>query len=76
MFLALEKLQGPVGFEKFCALAFQKEFTPPDDFFENASPCYCSKCSEPIDSKEQCLFLHNCQHQIHRKCLEDLFELD
>ena len=76
LLLSLENKQGGMSLERLCVLAFQKEFKAPDDFFENAQPCFCCKCADRISEKADCLFLHGCEHSIHPKCLEPLFKID
>jgi len=70
LLISLENKEGDLGFDRFCGLAFQKEYKPSDDKFEQEEPCFCCKCADRITEKDDCLFLHNCDHSIHPSCLE------
>lgn len=75
LLLSLERNhQGKVSFERFCSLAFQKEYPAPDSYsrFDHHK---CNVCQIDIVPKSEGTQLSHCGHVVHKLCLEDLFHI-
>jgi hypothetical protein len=59
----VENLQVP--FEKFCAMAFIKEFKNLE-LNQNDSDYDCAICKEEIEDNSQGIKLKNCDHKVHK----------
>ena len=71
LLLHLENKQNgeEVCFEKFCALAFQKEFKNPESY-KHQGWTECCFCKMEILDKGFGVQLKNCHHCLHKTCLE------
>ena len=68
--MKLEGKDKPLTLQKFCMLAYLKEFKPNEGQIEETTNC--SDCK--LDILEDPIKLKNCGHHLHKPCLEDLFE--
>ena len=59
----VENLQVP--FEKFCAMAFIKEYKILE-LNQNDSDYECAICKEEIEDNSQGIKLKNCDHKVHK----------
>lgn len=73
MLLHFEGKEEAVSFGKFCALAFMKEYKNPDSYYEMPR-AICGSCDLDIQDRNRAVQLHNCNHHVHKTCLEECLE--
>lgn len=59
---------------KFLALAYEKAFPPPQQYFTYPK-VFCTFCEAEIVDREAGLELKQCRHHVHKACLEDVFRV-
>eukprot|EP00347_Sterkiella_histriomuscorum_P013158 403365789 len=74
LLLQLEQSSQKVPLPKYLAQVFDKANPPTEEYLNNAQ-VMCAFCSGRIDDKTKGLQLKNCNHCLHKNCLEDMFRL-
>lgn len=57
---------------RFLAQAFDRAFKPPQAYFEYPK-AYCTFCELEIVDRSTGTQFKNCDHNVHKACLEDIF---
>ena len=74
LLLQLGQNQTMMSLQRFLATSFEKTFKPPQSYFD-IQRAYCAFCdSEKVD-RSTGLQLKNCDHHVHKTCLQDIFTL-
>lgn len=55
-------------------MSFEKTFKPPQSYYE-IPKAYCAFCEAEIIDRQAGLQLKNCDHHVHKTCLQDIFTL-
>ena len=72
LLLQLEQKQSTQSMHQFLAQQFEKVFKPPESYFQFPK-VYCCFCEMEILDRACGLQLKQCDHHVHRACLEDIF---
>ena len=71
LLLSLENKQNIISLPRFLAMGFEKAFETPQSYY-NLPKAYCAFCEAEIVERQTGLQLKNCDHHIHKSCLQDL----
>ena len=74
MLLSLEQKSSIISLPRFLAMGFEKAFPPPQSYFD-IPKAYCAFCEGEIVDRQAGLQLKNCNHHVHKSCLQDIFTL-
>ena len=66
------KQESMISLHRFLAMCYEKVYKPPAAYFSYPH-CYCVFCEAEIVDRSTGLELKQCEHHVHRACLEDIF---
>jgi len=72
LLLSLEQKQSMITLHRWLFMGFEKAFKPPDAYFTYAK-VYCVFCEAEIVDRQTGTQFKQCDHNIHKACLEDIF---
>ncbi|CDW88025.1 UNKNOWN [Stylonychia lemnae] len=72
--LSAETRANIISLPKYLALAFEKNYPATQEYMRIAI-AYCNFCELKIDDKTKGLSFKNCDHCVHKGCLEDMLRL-
>lgn len=72
--LTLETRSNVISLAKFLALGYEKANPLPQSYFTRASHT-CNFCEMNIEELNKGMQFVNCDHCVHKACLEDMFRL-
>eukprot|EP00347_Sterkiella_histriomuscorum_P003657 403363451 len=72
--LSVETSQKIISLPKYLSLVFEKYYPSSQEYVKMAF-AYCNFCELKIEDKNRGLMFKNCDHCVHKGCLEDMFRL-
>jgi hypothetical protein len=60
-----------ISLHKWLAMGFEKVFKPPDEYYRYVK-AYCVFCEAEIVDRSTGTQFKNCEHNVHKACLEDI----